>query len=258
MKKVSLYVNKTKDEASFIASKVKESLIKHNYIIDNINPDIVIGFGGDGTLIHFLNSVNYSADSKYLGVNCGTLGFMQDFDVSDADEFVRKIPTYIEKRYNFISLKIPEIHTNMDFLAINDFYIASSNDSALRMKVYIDGEFLENYMGTGMLFASTVGSTARNLSSVGAILFPEIETLQMTPGEATFNKSVKILPKSICMPKDTIVKLIPEGKIKILSDGIKVFDNKAKEIEISYSEKYLTKLVDKNLSFTSRIRNKLL
>ena len=108
LKNVELFVNNTKPKAIELSGKVKDSLQKYGYnIIESAdsNEDIVIGFGGDGTLLKWLSSKNYKTEAKYIGINCGTLGFLQDFDVSDVQEFVKNIPNFIQQRLNFVSLR---------------------------------------------------------------------------------------------------------------------------------------------------------
>lgn len=265
MERISFYVNKEEDDAVCIAKKVFESIKNSDiYKIDTDNPDIMIVFGGDGTLIHYLKSVNYSPASKYIGVNCGTLGFMQDFEVSkeddfDADSFVNDIPNLVEKKVNFVLLKAARSNKQAMLFAINDIYIARSDDKALRMKVYIDEEFLEDYVGTGMIFSSQNGSTARNLSARGSIIFPGIDLIQMTPTESNPNNKLRSLDKSVCVPKTMKISLITGNEsIKILCDGINRFNGPLSKIEISLSEKYITKLVPKGKSYTSKIRDKLI
>ncbi len=261
IKKIELYVNTTKENAYNLSKKIEEKLTNLGYIITDDNPDLVIGFGGDGTLINFLRSKSYITSAKYIGVNCGTLGFLQDFNVESIDEFTKNIPNYVEENLDFISLS-GNYNDNyfLNFLSLNEFYIASDTEKPLRMKVQIGDEFLEDYVGTGIIFSSPTGSTARNLSSVGSIIFPKIKAFQMTPSEAIVNKAMRCLPKSICIPKGYTVTLTPnlEDTFKIVSDGNKVYSGNLSKIQIEYSDFYMTKLTNKENTFISKHREKLI
>ena len=258
IKRVKLYVNSTKEKAVIISKKVRYALIQNGYEIVEDDADLVIGFGGDGTLIKWLNEQKKYPKEKYIGINCGTLGFMQDFEADDVDDFVKNIPTYVEKRLYYVTLQLD----NKKFFlhAINDFCILNAADKTFRVNVSIAEDFLETYVGTGLIFASPTGSTARNISSVGSIMFPEIKAMQMTPIEPIVNSKIHCIPKSICIPLGKTVTLTPvnEDKIKILADGICVYEQLPKKITISLSRRYVTTLTDKRNSFAKKIREKLI
>lgn len=261
IKNVKLYVNSSKEKAVITAEKVKQALIQHGYEIVEQDADLVIGFGGDGTLLKWFNEQKELPKEKYIGVNCGTLGFMQDFEIEYVEDFVKNIPTYIEKRLNYLHLQfISGSRKYTDIYSVNDFAILDADDKTFRANVSIDRENLETYVGTGLIFASPMGSTARNISSVGSIMFPELQAFQMTPIEPIVNSKIHCMPKSICIPsiKTVILTPVTKQKIKIKSDGICVYEGVFDEISISLSEKYMTTLTDKKNSFVKKIREKLI
>lgn len=260
MKNVQLYVNRTKSDAAFIANNVEEALQENGYTITDESPDLVIGFGGDGTLLNWLKSTNYDTKAKYLGVNCGTLGFMQDFDVTNPESFVTNIPYYIEEKLNFVTLELFAENEKKIFNALNEFYILNDNDNSFKAKVMIANGYLEDFIGTGFIFSTPTGSTAHNISSIGSILYPGIEAIIMTPSETIVNSKIHCLPKSICIPRDIKITLFPndDDKIKIISDGGKIYSGNYSKISIYYSKSYMTKLTNKSSSFTAKIREKLI
>jgi len=260
IKTIKLFVNNSKDKAFSIAELVKKELINANYTITDNNPDLVIGFGGDGTLLRWLNSENYLPTSKYIGVNCGTLGFMQDFEIDDAKKFVKNIPNYIEKQIPFISIEISKGQNTVIYNAINDFNTLNGDDKSFRCNVSIGEEFLETFVGTGLIFASPTGSTAHNISSIGSIVYPTMEVIQITPQEAIVNSKIRCLPKSICIPKGVNISLTPvnKDKIKVIADGIKVYHDTFDKINIYYSKFSLTKLTTSDDNFIQKVREKLI
>ncbi len=263
-KMIKLYTNTTKEKARFLAKKIEETAQYLGYGIVNpnytgkINPDIVIGLGGDGTLLNFLQENNYKTSAKYIGVNCGTLGFLQDFEIDDVKDFINNIPNYIEQKLNFVSLDVNDGQSK--FNALNEFSIQNENDKAFRTSVYIDDKHLEDFIGTGLIFSTPTGSTARNLSSVGCIVHPDIEALQITPREAIVNNKMHSLAKSICIPKSLQITLYPANAdtIKIYSDGKCVYIGLYSKININYSYDYIIKLTDTKNSFIKKVREKLI
>lgn len=269
-KKVQLFVNNTKEGAVNISKYVEEALLAEGYIVGDFKyPDIVIGFGGDGTLLKWLGNKRYRTDAKYIGVNCGTLGFMQDFEVksrSDARELVKNISSYSEEKLRFVSLALIKkgncTGTTVleGFDALNEICILNNEEKSFRTSVSICDEFFENFVGTGLIFSSHTGSTARNLSSGGSIICPGIDTVQMTPIEPIVNRQMHCLPKSICVPKSVKITLLPMNpdKIKIIADGTKVYEGEYEKLVIECSDFYMTKLCRDKNSFIKAIKEKLI
>lgn len=259
--KIFLYVNNTKTAAIPLSKKVKRSLISAGYdVIDDVKDkvDIVIGFGGDGTLISWLSNNNYTNNSKYIGINCGTLGFLQDFDVMDVKEFVDNIQNYVEEHLSFADIIINIDNNVYTYNALNEFVIKRLDDKALRVGVKVSDVLLENYVGTGLIFSTPTGSTARNLSSGGSIVCPGIDSIQMTPIEP--NRFIGALDKSIIFPKEVSITLFSNSneEVKVLSDGGEVYTGKFDKITISLSDKQLIKLVDKKVNFFKKVGKKLI
>lgn len=260
IKTVKLFVNNSKDKAYSISEIVKSELLNAGYKITDTNPDLVIGFGGDGTLLRWLNTENYHTTSKYIGVNCGTLGFMQEFEIEDAKLFVQNIPNYTQQKIPFITIEVISSNNKVKFSAVNDFNVLNGDDKSLRMNVHVGNEFLETFAGTGLIFSSPTGSTAHNISSIGSIVYPTMEVIQITPQEAIVNSKIRCLPKSICIPKGINISLTPvnDDKIKIIADGIKVYHDIFEEINIYYSNEYMVKLTDNKSNFIQKVREKLI
>lgn len=259
-KRIHLYVNTTKQEAINCSEEVRSELIKQGYKIVEDNADIIIGFGGDGTLLHLLNESNYNLSASYIGVNCGTLGFLQDFNVTNVESFVRNIPCYEEQQLKFIDLQIEIAGKKYEYKALNEFAIQDSQDKTFRTGVYVNNIFLENYVGSGMIFSTPTGSTALNLSAGGCIVHPNLECIQITPREAITNSKMHCLSKSICVPSGFDITLDPnsDSDVKIYVDGKLAYTGLYDNIYICYCGCCMTKLKERRDSFIKTIREKLI
>ena len=259
-KRVQLYVNATKQEAIDLSEKVKAELIQQGYEVVEDNPELIIGFGGDGTLLHLLREYDYSISASYIGVNCGTLGFLQYFNVTNVEEFVTKIPRYHSQKLSCIQIEINVAGNTYTYKALNEFVIQDNNDKTFRASVNVSGEFLENYVGSGMIFATPTGSTALNLSAGGSIVHPELKCIQITPREAIANSKMHCLAKSICIPSNYDIVLKPNGEcnIKIYADGKRVYIGAFDSMSIYYRQDNITVLRDISDSFIKTIREKLI
>ena len=157
-------------------------------------------------------------------------------------------------------MKIIKGNNKIVYNAINDFNILNGDDKSFRTNVFIESEFLETFAGTGLIFSSPTGSTAHNISSVGSIVYPSMDIIQITPQEAIVNSKIRCLPKSICIPRGINISLTPanEDKIKVISDGIKVYHDTFEKINIYYSNTFLVKLIKSSNNFIQKVREKLI
>ena len=262
MSKVNLYVNTTKDAAKVLSDKVLRQLLTHGHQITErcADADIVIGFGGDGTLLQFLRDNNYTVSAKYIGVNCGTLGFLQDFEVWDEALFVYSIPSLCEQFLRFIKIQIDTGREILNFEGLNEISVEEEKAKTYRACMRIDDEVLQDFVGTGIIFSTPTGSTAHNLSAGGCILHSNLEVIQITPREAIVNKEMHSLAKSLCVPSTSEIVLQPKlnGNIKVFSDGEQVYAGIYKEAKICYSDGGLTKLRSQTDNFIRTIREKLI
>lgn len=259
-KRVQLYVNLTKPEALSLSEKVKAELISQGYNVVEEDPDIIIGFGGDGTLLQLLREHDYNLSASYIGVNCGTLGFLQYFNVNNIKVFVERIPMYVPQRLSCIQIEIAVGEKKYTYKALNEFVIQDSEDKTFRTQVDVMFDFLENYVGSGMIFSTPTGSTALNLSAGGSIVHPRLQCLQITPREAIANSKMHCLAKSICIPANYDVHLKPnsESPVKIYADGKRVYTGSYDSIWIYYRLDSITVLRDMCDSFIKTIREKLI
>ena len=68
------------------------------------------------------------------------------------------------------------------FFALNDFVLDKGAISrVIRIKTYIDDEFLNTYIGDGLIISSPTGSTAYSLAAGGPILPPTMEAIIINP-----------------------------------------------------------------------------
>ena len=94
-------------------------------------------------------------------------------------------------------------------IALNDIVLTRDGDPrVLKLKLYVDGQFLNEFSADGMIVATPTGSTAYNLSAGGPLVEPKAKLITLTP----------ICPHSlnqrsiILSPEDEIVIEIPGGR----------------------------------------------
>ncbi len=145
--------------------------------------DLLLVFGGDGTMLKAAREVNGS-QTPILGVNTGSLGFLTATSASDLKNALSRV---WRGEISFESRSLLEAtgRTSTGLLrqqALNDFVISRGIASRLiELEVKIDGEALTSYRCDGLIISSPTGSTAYSLAAGGAVVFPTAEVLAITP-----------------------------------------------------------------------------
>lgn len=171
--------------------------------------DCVISLGGDGTM---LDSAILIRDKgiPLLGINFGRLGFLATLG---KEEIKRVVDALISRSYHTDQRTL--VHVDADIplfaeapFALNEFVLHKRDfSSMIKVHTYLNGEFLNTYWADGVIVATPTGSTGYNLSCNGPIVFPESQSLVITP-IAPHNLNVR----SIIVPDDNVVSFEVEGR----------------------------------------------
>jgi NAD+ kinase len=146
--------------------------------------DVLLVLGGDGTM---LNAARLAGERgiPILGVNMGGLGFLTEvrlehlypsLDRVFANEFV------LDER---LMLKT-HVHRHGETVAhgvvLNDVVISKGTLARMiELKIAIQGRFVTNLRGDGLIVSTPTGSTAYSLSAGGPIVNPAVQALMLTP-----------------------------------------------------------------------------
>lgn len=216
MLKIKTFSNHS-EKSKLIEENLKNKLKENNFTLTDATPDIAVAIGGDGTFIKMVKSCNYNQDIIYVGINSGNLGFLQNINPTEIDEFIVKLKNN-DYKVERISLPIATIYTkdNKEYKFLNEIVIRASSLKALRLKVRVDGQFLQNYIGDGILVSSSTGSTAYNLSFGGSMVYNTLHTLQLTPIAPLNNTVYRNIINSLILPHTSIIELIVKNKEKDL------------------------------------------
>ena len=166
--------------------------------------DLLICFGGDGTLLHAAK-LAYSYGVPIMGVNMGSVGFMAELEHSELKQLARlaKGDFKIEQR---MMLDVSLIHERREIYfehALNDAAITKGAVArVVEMSVSADSELISSLSGDGVLVSTPTGSTAYSLSAGGPVVEPTAENLIITPICAHVLQS-----KSYVLSKDRTVEI---------------------------------------------------
>lgn len=142
--------------------------------------DVIIGIGGDGTMLYTARLVGMSG-KPILGVNSGRLGFLANLQHEEIDSALDNVVT------GTFSLDPRSLLTAIDttgktYTALNEFLFSKKGTPAMIIiEAWYDNDYINRYWADGLIIATPTGSTAYNLSSNGPIVAPSTDVMILTP-----------------------------------------------------------------------------
>ncbi len=260
--KVKLFVNDN-EHSVLVAKDLEIELIKYGFKIVNRNYDLAISVGGDGSFLRMVKETKFNDKIYYIGVNSGTLGFLQEIDIKNTTDFVKRLNC---DEYKIEDIKVQQtkvITSNQiyNFDSLNEIVIRNRDFNTLKIPIYVDDELLENFSGDGILVSTSTGSTAYNMSFGGSIVYNTLGVLAITPIAPLNNKVYSTLTNSVIVPNNKIVSFVPSKEFKdlfIQVDGVnKVIDDVIK-IETLIGDKTIKCIRMNDFHFIKVIKNKIL
>jgi len=178
--------------------------------------DLIIVFGGDGTLL--ASARRYlKFNIPILGINMGTVGFLTDIKIEDFEIAIKDIidgNCKIEER-NLVSATF----NNTTVYGLNEIVIHSGAYTQLmRYRLSVNEKVVYEQRSDGLIIATPTGSTAYALSAGGPIIHPELDVWTILP---MLPQSISSRPFVISSNEEVKVNLLrgPLESAKICADG---------------------------------------
>ncbi len=160
--------------------------------------DLIIAFGGDGTLLSVAKQNRFS-NTPILGVNAGHLGFLTEIPPENLSERINDLlaGNYDVENRNMIEAAINGNNESL-YYAVNDIVIDKGGfPRSLKASLSIENEFCHLYSSDGIIISTATGSTAYSLSAGGPIIYPTNENILITPiCPHTLSARPMIIPES--------------------------------------------------------------
>ncbi len=281
MKKVLIYTHKHKDPDSTITRRVSDYLDKNgvssNVLISDLvrtedkdadlelkpgEYDCIIVLGGDGTVLQAAREAR-ELEIPIVGVNLGRLGFLTEIEPDRLEESLERLikgDYYTEKR---MMLRGEVIRKNGEVItsrSLNDIVISRYGGmNLITLPVYVNGQFLKDYIGDGIIVTTPTGSSGYNLSAGGPIAIPTSDVMIMT----SICSHSLIQASIILSAEDKIEVRIPEDDAHFrpaecsFDGSIRVLLEKGDTVRIRKSEKYTDFIRLNDLSFLETLHKKL-
>lgn len=141
--------------------------------------DIFIAIGGDGTILRCAKLL-IGTETKLLGINTGTLGFMAGLEADQLYALKRlKTGEYGLSRRMTVDVVIHTGEGDRIYTALNEVSARSGSFKICDFEVYADNFLIGKYRADGILFSTPSGSTAYALSAGGPVIEPDLECIEM-------------------------------------------------------------------------------
>lgn len=147
------------------------------------NAELVICFGGDGTILHMAKAATRK-NVPILGVNIGTMGFMAELESTELDQLARLAADeyFLDKRMMLDVVVQRDRDIIFHDIGLNDVVITKGAIARIaHLAVKCDGVEAIQCAGDGVIIATPTGSTAYSLSAGGPIVEPEASNILITP-----------------------------------------------------------------------------
>jgi len=261
-KHIKLFVNnniQSKKCAKIAKEKLEDKGFK---VVEDDDFEIAIAIGGDGSFIRMIKENNYREDLYYVGINAGHLGFLQEVTIEDIDKFIKEL-IKDEFKVENIGIQETKVYVGDEVYkhhSLNEIVVRDENLDLVQLNIYVNDDFLEDYVGDGLMICTSVGSTAHNLSYGGSIVFPHFNTLQITSMAPIQSKRYSSIINSIIIPNKDVVKLVPKEKknMMITVDGQHIPYENVDYVESTIGNKHIKCLRFSHYNFPQKINDKLL
>jgi len=221
------------------------------YSLAEVNPEVVIAVGGDGTILRTIQQMDRPV--PVLGVNWGEVGFLADLEPSNALEFIRTLSRgfSVEER---MRVTLSNDSTCLG-TALNEALIVTTRPAKmLKFSILVDGITTEEFRADGLLISTPTGSTAYAMSAGGPIVDPRIQGFLLVP-LAPYMLSSR--PHLISSDRHLQIKLDSAKPAHLVIDGQKTIGlGSSMTIEVRRSE-FPALFVDVRRNFFEKVDKKL-
>jgi len=161
--------------------------------------DILICFGGDGTILHAARDAN-PYGIPILGVNMGSVGFMAELEHTE----LQQLSKLADGDYTIEGRMMLDVRAFRDGkeiardIALNDAVVTKGAVArVLDLEITGDGVTMSSFNGDGVIISTPTGSTAYSMAAGGPIVEPTAENLIVTPISAhSFHARPFVLDRS--------------------------------------------------------------
>lgn len=145
--------------------------------------DMLICFGGDGTILHAAKDAD-AYGVPILGVNMGSVGFMAELEYAELSQLAKIADGkyYTEARMMLDATVFRDKKPVFRETALNDAALTKGAVArVVELKISCDNMVMSEFSGDGVVVSTPTGSTGYSMAAGGPIVEPTAENLIITP-----------------------------------------------------------------------------
>jgi len=220
-----------------VEQRVAAALGKKGVLLPNMDADVIITIGGDGTILRTLQGT----DAPILGINAGVLGFLTEVQPNEIRSALRNVLAGKYRIEERLKLKTVMDGKRLED-ATNEAVIHTAHIAKMRhFAISVDNTPATEMRADGLIVATPTGSTCYAMSVGSAIVDPRVEALVIAP-IAPFRLSAR----PFVVPARSRISVT----IKDPRECIMVIDGQC-EFEMSGHERLVFTASDKKARFVS-------
>lgn len=158
-----------------------DSLHRYCNLPPSTGDDILITYGGDGTLLDAVE-LRPTPTTPIVGINCGRLGYLTADDGEGIEALFERI---VERKLSFEPRQMLSVSGDLECgdnaLALNEVTMHRHGATMISIEAIINGKTIATYHGDGLIVSTPTGSTAYSLSAGGPVVDPMCRCLVLSP-----------------------------------------------------------------------------
>ncbi|MDO4378283.1 MAG: NAD(+) kinase, partial [Erysipelotrichia bacterium] len=189
----------------------------------------------------------------FTGIHTGTLGFFVDYTLKELKECINDI-AYKQPQIEKKKLLQVDLSCGKRYYAVNEMWLESYKTKAL--DIYLDGQLLEKYHGSGIVLSTQTGSTAFTRSVGGAVIQPGLEVIELSELSGIHHSHYRSLRNPLIVNGNTQIKIVSQdfSHTKLCFDRYDIDLPLQQEITCILADKYVQLAHYKPINWISHLK----
>ena len=203
--------------------------------LNDIDPDLIISIGGDGTALKAMR-VAWEKNTSLITIGPWRLGYL----VSSSENLENILKSWKNEDYDVAKRKAIIQNNDLSLPAFNEVVIIKNSPTRiLDLELSMYGQKVK-LRADGLILSTSLGSTAYNYSAGGPIIQNSLDVISITP-ISPFSK----FPRSIVIDKNSLIEVSinKNQNFAIQFDGVVEVQEKNDQ-----NQKYAYSLSDKSIN----------